>query len=211
MIFYILLDLNFKNWKQIDDNPFDCLRVFINAVIHSSHENILKIVNNMNIIYDSEKNDNIETILEYQKRNINEDLRINVRDLGYCIMQKPNNILIWTFDIEDENEYMLYAKCLFSAQKHNCIINGYSFYKNQCIRMCCVGSGGIYFNECNYKNIFKLLGNIQKRNEVFMTTCFCCKKHVKVGFVCPICLSIYCKFLPVCKICKTKFSFKING
>nr|GAT43011.1 transcriptional factor [Mycena chlorophos] len=42
----------------------------------------------------------------------------------------------------------------------------------------------------------------------FRAACFCHKKIVDIGFVCSVCLSIYCTPLPVCTTCRTKFPMK---
>lgn len=42
----------------------------------------------------------------------------------------------------------------------------------------------------------------------FRAACFCHKKIVDVGFVCSVCLSIFCQPVPVCSTCRTKFPIK---
>ncbi|KAJ2823007.1 RNA polymerase II transcription factor B subunit 4 [Coemansia erecta] len=42
----------------------------------------------------------------------------------------------------------------------------------------------------------------------FRATCFCHKRVVDVGYVCSVCLSIFCQTAPVCSTCETKFSFR---
>jgi len=42
----------------------------------------------------------------------------------------------------------------------------------------------------------------------FRAACFCHKNVVDIGFVCSVCLSIFCQPLPVCSTCKTKFPFQ---
>lgn len=210
MHYYILLDLNFENWKQTKENPFDLLRIFLHALKYSSTNNKVTIINNLEVIYDSEKNDDIENVLKYRDLNINKDLNINVKDIGYALYFKPERILIWTYGIENKDEYVKYSKCMFLAQKHNCIINAFSFQENTITKMICTGTGGVYFDTCSCENLLKLLGNLKIKNENFTIICQCCNNHVKTGLVCPVCLSIYCKFLPVCKKCKTKFVFCKN-
>ncbi|KAI9146336.1 TFIIH subunit Tfb4/p34 [Paraphysoderma sedebokerense] len=41
----------------------------------------------------------------------------------------------------------------------------------------------------------------------FRAACFCHKKIIDIGYVCSICLSIFCEWSEVCSTCKTKFSF----
>ncbi|KIY74425.1 Tfb4-domain-containing protein [Cylindrobasidium torrendii FP15055 ss-10] len=42
----------------------------------------------------------------------------------------------------------------------------------------------------------------------FRAACFCHKNIVDIGFVCSVCLSIFCKPVPVCSTCRTKFPIK---
>jgi len=42
----------------------------------------------------------------------------------------------------------------------------------------------------------------------FRAACFCHKNIVDVGFVCSVCLSIFCQPIPVCSTCRTKFPIK---
>ncbi|KAJ1742568.1 RNA polymerase II transcription factor B subunit 4 [Coemansia sp. RSA 1290] len=43
----------------------------------------------------------------------------------------------------------------------------------------------------------------------FRATCFCHKRVVDIGYVCSVCLSIFCQTAPVCSTCQTKFSFRL--
>ncbi|KIM91931.1 hypothetical protein PILCRDRAFT_101 [Piloderma croceum F 1598] len=42
----------------------------------------------------------------------------------------------------------------------------------------------------------------------FRAACFCHKDIIDIGFVCSVCLSIFCKPVPVCTTCRTKFPMK---
>jgi len=42
----------------------------------------------------------------------------------------------------------------------------------------------------------------------FRAACFCHKGIIDIGFVCSVCLSIFCKPVPVCTTCRTKFPMK---
>lgn len=41
----------------------------------------------------------------------------------------------------------------------------------------------------------------------FRAACFCHGQVVDTGFVCSVCLSVFCKFSPICPSCKSKFEF----
>ncbi|PBK74556.1 Tfb4-domain-containing protein [Armillaria solidipes] len=43
----------------------------------------------------------------------------------------------------------------------------------------------------------------------FRAACFCHKNIIDIGFVCSVCLSIFCQPVPVCSTCRTKFPMKI--
>ncbi|KAF8160805.1 transcription factor Tfb4-domain-containing protein [Crassisporium funariophilum] len=42
----------------------------------------------------------------------------------------------------------------------------------------------------------------------FRAACFCHKNIIDIGFVCSVCLSIFCQPVPVCSTCRTKFPIK---
>ncbi len=37
--------------------------------------------------------------------------------------------------------------------------------------------------------------------------CFCHGKACEMGFVCSVCMAIFCSFVPVCSMCGSKFEF----
>lgn len=41
----------------------------------------------------------------------------------------------------------------------------------------------------------------------YRTACFCHRNLVEVGYVCSVCLSIFCVFAPICSTCHTQFKF----
>ncbi|KAA1476055.1 transcription factor Tfb4 [Dentipellis sp. KUC8613] len=50
---------------------------------------------------------------------------------------------------------------------------------------------------------------VPKQDKVdFRAACFCHKNIVDIGFVCSVCLSIFCSPVPVCSTCRTKFPIK---
>lgn len=54
-------------------------------------------------------------------------------------------------------------------------------------------------------SIRKILA-VPKQDKIdFRAACFCHKNIVDIGFVCSVCLSIFCQPLPVCSTCRTKF------
>ncbi|KAI8443151.1 transcription factor Tfb4-domain-containing protein [Phakopsora pachyrhizi] len=51
----------------------------------------------------------------------------------------------------------------------------------------------------------KLLNLPQQDRVDLRSTCFCHRKIIDIGYVCSVCLSIFCSPIPVCFTCKTKF------
>eukprot|EP00300_Choanocystis_sp_HF-7_P015872 c19207_g2_i1.p1 GENE.c19207_g2_i1~~c19207_g2_i1.p1 ORF type:complete len:354 (+),score=59.52 c19207_g2_i1:38-1063(+) len=44
----------------------------------------------------------------------------------------------------------------------------------------------------------------------FKAACFCHKRGISTAFVCSVCLSIFCEFLPICSTCGVRFSINPN-
>ena len=40
--------------------------------------------------------------------------------------------------------------------------------------------------------------------------CFCHRKLIDVGYVCSVCLSVFCSFTPICSTCNCTFQFDVN-
>ena len=205
MIYYILLDLNIAAWEKCEEDPLNNLQVFINAVVLSRYGNAVKVINNRTLIYDSQNEVDFKEIIKYAETT--EGFRITPKDLGYALIENPDEILIYEMSNEDSNMYLEYLKCMFVAQSKNIKINGFSLRHNMLIKMLAEGTGGKYLENCNLKSLIGLLSLPANKNESYEISCSCCNKYVNIGMVCPICLAVYCKFIPVCRRCKTKFSF----
>lgn len=236
MILSILLDLNTPAWTIQKENPLNNLQVFINAVLLSNPDSIVRIVNSRKIIFDSQihrsftrvfefvnemqsigiLNSNISGLTNNLNNNINSinslnNCKITPKDLGFTLMELPTAILIFEMSKCDSNpnnnNYLEYLKCMFVAQNREIPIYAFSLHKNSFIKMCCEGSGGWLLEDYSLRELFGILGNPVKRKMTYLMRCSCCDKAVTVGLVCPVCLSIFCRFMPVCKKCKTKFNF----
>lgn len=44
----------------------------------------------------------------------------------------------------------------------------------------------------------------------YRAACFCHQKLIDVGYVCSVCLSVFCSFTPICTTCNTNFRFDVN-
>ncbi|CAB4056433.1 TFIIH3 [Lepeophtheirus salmonis] len=80
-------------------------------------------------------------------------------------------------------------------------------------------TGGMYFNVPDNAALLQFLLwiflpsaemrpqlGLPSANKVdFRAACFCHRQLVDIGFVCSVCLSIFCKFSPICTTCQTIF------
>lgn len=224
MLYYILLDLNLQAWEMTEDDPLNNIQVFIHACVLMKYGNIVKIINNRKVIYDSSKNTNFDKIFESllnkkdpssgividdnTPQNQDEYKSLAPGDLGLALMDSPDEVLIYDMSNEKPSEYLEYLKCMFVAQSRKIKINGYSLRNNMLVKMCVEGSKGKWLETCSLGSLLGLLGLPKAEKEAYEISCNCCNKRINLAMVCPICLAVYCKFVPVCKRCKTKFSFK---
>ncbi|KAL0275046.1 UNVERIFIED_CONTAM: hypothetical protein PYX00_003029 [Menopon gallinae] len=137
------------------------------------------------------------------------------------IGEKMNaRILIITGSGETASQYMNYMNVFFTAQKQNILIDVCSLDQDlSLLQQGCDITGGIYLK------IPQLSGLVQYLLWVFLpdaplrgclvlpppvkvdyrAACFCHRDLIDIGFVCSVCLSIFCKFSPICTTCHTVF------
>lgn len=44
----------------------------------------------------------------------------------------------------------------------------------------------------------------------FRAACFCHRKLIDVGYVCSVCLSVFCSFTPICSTCNCNFQYDVS-
>ncbi|MBW0541778.1 hypothetical protein O181_081493 [Austropuccinia psidii MF-1] len=132
-----------------------------------------------------------------------------------------SRILILSVSGDAPGQYIPMMNCIFSAQKANipidvCKIAGdNAVFMQQAAHLC----EGIYYRIekpqalIQYLTVIFLPGmyarkllNLPQQNEVDLrAACFCHRKIIDIGYVCSVCLSIFCSPIPVCSTCRTKF------
>ncbi|ORY08434.1 Tfb4-domain-containing protein, partial [Basidiobolus meristosporus CBS 931.73] len=101
-------------------------------------------------------------------------------DLGRI---KPR-LLVLSVSTDSPYQYIPIMNCIFSAQK------AFTFLPDKYVR-----------------TYFCLPG----RDQVdFRAACFCHKKVIDVGYVCSVCLSIFCGFAPVCSTCRLELELLMS-
>ncbi|KAL0085917.1 TFIIH subunit Tfb4/p34 [Phycomyces blakesleeanus] len=147
--------------------------------------------------------------------------RITKQDeLGHI---KPR-ILILSVSPDSASQYIPLMNCIFSAQKASIPVDVCKIYGEETafLQQASNITGGVYVKVDNSQALLQYLMfaflperyarnylNLPNQDQVdFRAACFCHKKIVDIGYVCSVCLSIFCSWSPVCSTCKTKFAFR---
>jgi len=131
-----------------------------------------------------------------------------------------SRILVISVSSDVSAQYIPIMNSIFAAQKINvmidaCILASDSSYLQQAADL----SGGVYlkpqFPGIVLQYLFSFYaGNGEIRKYIrppqltdidFRASCFCHRKLIEIGFVCSVCLSIYCDLSAVCSTCGTRF------
>ncbi|KAH9450626.1 hypothetical protein MJO28_009948 [Puccinia striiformis f. sp. tritici] len=130
-------------------------------------------------------------------------------------------ILILSVSSDAPGQYIPMMNCIFSAQKAAIpidvckISNENAVFLQQAAHL----TEGIYYKVEKPKAILQYLTmiflpgliarkvlNLPRHEEVdFRAACFCHREIIDIGYVCSVCLSIFCTPTPVCSTCRTKF------
>ncbi|KAG0078442.1 RNA polymerase II transcription factor B subunit 4 [Linnemannia elongata] len=149
---------------------------------------------------------------------INQILKLDA--LGHV---KPR-MLVLTVSPDSSSDYIPIMNCIFSAQKANIPIDVCKIWGEDAVflQQAAHITEGIYMRPNDPRGLlqvlmFSFLPDMFARNYLYLpgqdqvdfrAACFCHKKIVDIGFVCSVCLSIFCSFSPVCSTCRTKFAFQ---
>ncbi|CAO3571148.1 unnamed protein product [Mortierella alpina] len=133
-------------------------------------------------------------------------------------------ILVLTVSPDSSSDYIPIMNCIFSAQKANIPIDVCKIWGEDAVflQQAAHITEGIYMRPDDPQGLlqilmFSFLPDMFSRNYLYLpgqdqvdfrAACFCHKKIVDIGYVCSVCLSIFCSFSPVCSTCKTKFAFQ---
>lgn len=113
--------------------------------------------------------------------------------------------------------YISIMNGIFSAQKKSvavdaCILAGeHSSFMQQAAYL----TGGIYYKPQDHSGLLQYLLSIylpdpsmrkllklpSQDSVDFRAMCFCHKEVISTAYVCPVCLSLFCEFQPICSTC----------
>lgn len=143
----------------------------------------------------------------------------------------PSRILVASCSMQVGSyswQYMNLMNSFFAAQKMNVPIDGCVFMKEEAKR------GSILEQGCDltgghFLNVPDISGNLEyllwiflpntstretlllpeKRKATHRAACFCHRNIIDIGYVCSVCLSIFCTFSPICSSCQTHFKLDV--
>jgi len=131
-----------------------------------------------------------------------------------------SRIFVLKMSPDESSLYMSVMNCIFASQKHNIVVDTCSLYtKSGYLQQAADITSGIYNHVDDVSGLLELLlwmylpdAEFRERLHLpssieidYRAACFCHKRLVEVGFVCSVCLSIYCQFMPKCLTCQTRF------
>lgn len=134
---------------------------------------------------------------------------------------KPR-ILCLTASDDVPSQYIAVMNCIFAAQRQNVVIDGcklgpsHSTYLQQASYM----TGGVYQRLSRPAAFLQTMTSLfavdlysrgflrlPATSEVdFRASCFCHRNSLDMGYVCSVCLSVYCSQVPECGTCGTCFN-----
>eukprot|EP00834_Sanchytrium_tribonematis_P006041 NODE_413_length_7912_cov_0.917061.p6 type:complete len:213 gc:universal NODE_413_length_7912_cov_0.917061:1004-1642(+) len=114
---------------------------------------------------------------------------------------------------DNDAQYISMMNCIFSSQKLNVSIDSIVLTPSIYLQQAAFITNGLYLEVEELEILQKLLECIPFKSSRrlrmtkvdFRATCFCHRKTIDIGYVCSVCLSIFCEQCKECKTCKTLF------
>ncbi|KAF2070545.1 hypothetical protein CYY_008135 [Polysphondylium violaceum] len=179
------------------------------------------------------QNMDLNNINETEERNISSSFSAAM-SMALCYISRIKKatptirprIVVFNVSPDVSAQYISVMNCIFSAQKQSipvdcCILSQTdSTFLQQASHL----TNGVYLKPQNQQQLTqyllstflidtysrKFLAYPTLKSVDYRASCFCHKKIVDIGFVCSVCLSIFCKYSSSCSTCGTKFSLKIE-
>ncbi|VDK56621.1 unnamed protein product [Anisakis simplex] len=145
-------------------------------------------------------------INRFKKENDGGEGRIVIVNVGYDVSREQNSLM----------------NIFFSAHKQNIVVSVADIGNSSpVLQQACDITAGRYFKVDKPSNLLQyLMCNALHSSENvsifkpaldtsvdYRALCQCHAKPVLIGYVCSVCLSVQCKFNPICPMCKLVFDF----
>ncbi|XP_061758210.1 general transcription factor IIH subunit 3 isoform X2 [Nerophis ophidion] len=121
-------------------------------------------------------------------------------------------------------QYMHFMNVIFAAQKQNILIDACVLESDSgLLQQACDITGGLYLKIPQKVAIAQyllwvFLPDAEQRSQLMLpppahvdyrAACFCHRNLIEIGYVCSVCLSIFCNFSPICTTCETAFKIQL--
>ncbi|KAJ7309751.1 hypothetical protein JRQ81_007816 [Phrynocephalus forsythii] len=121
-------------------------------------------------------------------------------------------------------QYMNFMNVIFAAQKQNVLIDACVLDSDSgLLQQACDITGGIYLKVSHMPSLLQYLlwvylPDQEQRLQLILpppahvdyrAACFCHRNLIEIGYVCSVCLSIFCSFSPICTTCETAFKISL--
>lgn len=121
-------------------------------------------------------------------------------------------------------QYMNYMNVFFAAQKKNILIDACVLASDSgLLQQACDITGGLYLKipqkvALAQYLLWVFLPDGEQRAQLvlpppihvdYRAACFCHRNLIEIGYVCSVCLSIFCNFSPICTTCDTAFKIQL--
>lgn len=135
-----------------------------------------------------------------------------------------SRILVITGSDDSASQYMTYMNVFFTAQKERIVLDICALDNTLVLlQQGCDITGGQYLKVPQIDGLLEYLLWIflpepSLRSKLalpppvkvdYRAACFCHRELIDIGFVCSVCLSIFCKFSPICTTCSTVFKVPV--
>ncbi|XP_067395792.1 general transcription factor IIH subunit 3 isoform X2 [Emydura macquarii macquarii] len=156
---------------------------------------------------------------------INEIITEEIKDLMTKTSQEIKSRILVIKAAEDSAlQYMNFMNVIFAAQKQNILIDACVLDSDSgLLQQACDITGGIYLKVPRMPSLLQyllwvFLPDQEQRSQLILpppihvdyrAACFCHRNLIEIGYVCSVCLSIFCNFSPICSTCETAFKISL--
>ncbi|XP_049722398.1 general transcription factor IIH subunit 3 isoform X3 [Elephas maximus indicus] len=121
-------------------------------------------------------------------------------------------------------QYMNFMNVIFAAQKQSILIDACVLDSDSgLLQQACDITGGLYLKVPQMPSLLQyllwvFLPDQDQRSQLILpppihvdyrAACFCHRNLIEIGYVCSVCLSIFCNFSPICTTCETAFKISL--
>lgn len=134
----------------------------------------------------------------------------------------PARIIVFTTTPDSPSDVMSCLNSIFACHKQGITIDSVcisSSFSSQVLQIAAELTSGFYYNVQRIDDLQKiilsrLLVDAALRDELKLprlstvnhkATCFCHKRSISIGYVCSVCLSVFCEPKVICQVCSVTF------